>query len=83
MDDITITYDARGLVELDGTIPKISEIDGKRAVLEARDLSADEVGVSPEELDEREQRFTRPRKEMGPTTDYRAETTPETPEEGS
>jgi predicted nucleotidyltransferase len=53
--------------------------------LETRDLSADEVeGVSPEELDEREQRFTRPRKEMGPTTDYRAETTPEeTPEEGS
>lgn len=52
--------------------------------LEPRDLSADEVEVSPEELDEREQRFTRPRKEMGPTTDYRAETTPEeTPEEGS
>jgi hypothetical protein len=51
--------------------------------LEVRDLSADEVGVSPEELDEREQEFTRPRKEMGPTTDYRAETTPETPEEGS
>jgi hypothetical protein len=50
---------------------------------ETRDLSAEEVGVSPEELDEREQRFTRPRKEMGPTTDYRAETTPETPEEGS
>lgn len=50
---------------------------------ETRDLSAEE-GVSPEELDEREQRFTRPRKEMGPTTDYRAETTPEElPEEGS
>ncbi len=51
--------------------------------LEPRALSAEEVEVSPEELDEREQRFTRPRKEMGPTTDYRAETTPETPEEGS
>ena len=51
--------------------------------LEPRDLSAEEGGVSPEELDEREQEFTRPRKEMGPTTDYRAETTPETPEEGS
>jgi hypothetical protein len=51
--------------------------------LETRDLSADEVEV-PEDLDEREQRFTRPRKEMGPTTDYRAETTPEeAPEEGS
>jgi hypothetical protein len=53
--------------------------------LEPRDLSAEEVEVSSEELDEREQRFTRrPRKEMGPTTDYRAETTPEeAPEEGS
>ena len=51
--------------------------------VEPRDLSAEE-GVSPEDLDRREQRFTRPRKEMGPTTDYRAETTPEeTPEEGS
>ena len=52
--------------------------------VETRDLSAEEVGVSPEELDEREQRKTRPRKKMGPTTDYRAETTPEeAPEEGS
>ena len=52
--------------------------------VQPRDLSAEEVGVSPEELDEREQRFTRPRKEMGPTTDYGAETTPEeTPEEES
>lgn len=52
--------------------------------VETRDLSAEEVEVSPEELDEREQRFTRPRKAMGPTTDYRAETTPEeTPEEES
>ena len=25
------TYDARGLVELDGTVPKIAEIDGERA----------------------------------------------------
>ena len=33
---MTTTYDARGLVELDGTIPKISEIDGDRAVLDAR-----------------------------------------------
>ena len=29
--DLSATYDARGLVELDGTIPKISEIDGERA----------------------------------------------------
>lgn len=52
--------------------------------LETRDLSAEEVGVSPEELDEREQRKTGPRKEMGPTTAYRVETTPEeAPEEES
>jgi hypothetical protein len=52
--------------------------------LEPRELAAEEVEVSPEDLDEREQRFTRARKEMGPTTDYRAETTPEeAPEEGS
>ena len=51
--------------------------------VETRDLSAEEVEV-PVDLDEREQGFTRPRKEMGPTTAYRAETTPEeTPEEGS
>ena len=50
---------------------------------ETRELSAEE-GVSPEDLDRREERFTRPRKEMGPTTDYRAETIPEeTPEEES
>ena len=51
--------------------------------VETRDLSADEVEV-PVDLDEREQEFTRPRKKMGPTTDYGAETTPEeTPEEES
>jgi hypothetical protein len=38
--DITITYDARGLVELDGTIPKISEIEGDSARFDAKDLSA-------------------------------------------
>jgi hypothetical protein len=26
---MTTTYDARGLVELDATIPKVSEIDGQ------------------------------------------------------
>ena len=31
------TYDARGLVELDGTIPKVSEIDGDSATIEARE----------------------------------------------
>ena len=37
------TYDARGLVELDGSIPKISEIDGERAQLDARDLSTRKI----------------------------------------
>jgi glutamate synthase domain-containing protein 3 len=45
LDDVTTTYDARGLVELDGTIPKISEIDGGKAVLEARDLSTRKINA--------------------------------------
>ena len=45
MDDVTTTYDARGLVELDGTIPKVSEIDGERAVIEARDLSTRKINA--------------------------------------
>ena len=45
MDDVTITYDPRGLVELDGTIPKISEIDGDKAVMEARDLSTRKINA--------------------------------------
>lgn len=46
---------------------------------ETREFSAEEVGVSAEELDAREERFTRPRKAMGPTGrhDEVAETTPE------
>jgi hypothetical protein len=39
VDSLGATYDARGLVELDGTVPKIAEIDGERAVLDARELS--------------------------------------------
>ncbi len=41
--DVTIEYDARGLVELDGSIPKIAEIEGDRAVVEARDLSTRKI----------------------------------------
>jgi glutamate synthase domain-containing protein 3 len=37
------TYDARGLVELDGGIPKISEIDGERAELDASELSTRKI----------------------------------------
>jgi methylamine---glutamate N-methyltransferase subunit B len=43
--DVTITYDARGLVELDGTVPKIAEIDGDRAELDARDLSTRKINA--------------------------------------
>src|SRR4029450_4000293 len=45
MDNLSATYDARGLVELDGTVPKISEIDGERAVLDARDLSTRKINA--------------------------------------
>ena len=39
------TYDARGLVELDGTVPKVSEIDGDKAQLDARDLSTRHINL--------------------------------------
>jgi glutamate synthase domain-containing protein 3 len=45
VDNLSATYDARGLVELDGTIPKISEIDGERAVLDARELSTRKINA--------------------------------------
>ena len=34
-----ITYDARGLVEIDGTPPGVAEVDGDRATFDARDLT--------------------------------------------
>ncbi|HEX2126883.1 MAG TPA: hypothetical protein VHF45_10035 [Thermoleophilaceae bacterium] len=43
--DVTITYDARGLVELDGTVPKISQIDGDQAELDARELSTRKINA--------------------------------------
>jgi glutamate synthase domain-containing protein 3 len=43
--DLTITYDARGLVELDGTVPKLSRIDGDRAELDARELSTRKINA--------------------------------------
>ncbi|MDQ4025075.1 MAG: hypothetical protein M3217_06255, partial [Actinomycetota bacterium] len=43
--DLTITYDARGLVELDGAVPKISQIDGDRAELDARELSTRKINA--------------------------------------
>ena len=45
MDAVGATYDARGLVALDGTLPKISQIDGDRAVLDARELSTRQINL--------------------------------------
>jgi len=40
-----ITYDARGLVEPDGTILKVSEIDGERAVFDAQELTTRQINL--------------------------------------
>jgi methylamine---glutamate N-methyltransferase subunit B len=44
-EGINIAYDARGLVELDGSVAKIAEIDGDRAVIEARELSTRKINL--------------------------------------
>lgn len=43
--DRKTSYDARGLVELDATVPKVSEIDGERAVFDARELSTRKINL--------------------------------------
>jgi methylamine---glutamate N-methyltransferase subunit B len=40
-----ITYDARGLAEPHATIPRISEIDGTRAVFDATDLTTRQINL--------------------------------------
>ena len=40
-----ITYDARGLAEPAAEAPRIAEIDGERAVIEARDLSTRKINA--------------------------------------
>ena len=40
-----VTYDARGLVELDETVPQVSEVDGERAVFDARDLTTRKINL--------------------------------------
>jgi glutamate synthase domain-containing protein 3 len=40
-----ITYDARGLVEPDDTVPKVAEIDGERAVFDAHDLTTRQINL--------------------------------------
>jgi glutamate synthase domain-containing protein 3 len=38
-----VLFDPRGLVELDGTVPKVSEIDGESAVFDARNLTTRKI----------------------------------------
>ena len=40
-----LTYDARGLVEVDGAAPGIAEIDGERAEFDAADLSTRKINA--------------------------------------
>jgi methylamine---glutamate N-methyltransferase subunit B len=40
-----VTYDARGLVELDETVPRIAEIDGDRATFDARELTTRKINL--------------------------------------
>src|SRR5207249_5449750 len=40
-----IKYDARGLVEVDDTVPKVSEIEGGKAVFDAKDLSTRKINL--------------------------------------
>jgi methylamine---glutamate N-methyltransferase subunit B len=41
----TLTYDARGLVEVDGTPPGIADVDGERATFDARDLTTRKINA--------------------------------------
>jgi methylamine---glutamate N-methyltransferase subunit B len=43
--ELPVLMDERGLVELDGSIPKTSKIDGGRAVLEARELTTRKINA--------------------------------------
>ena len=40
-----ITYDARGLVEIDDTVSKVSEIDGTTAVFDAKDMTTRKINL--------------------------------------
>jgi methylamine---glutamate N-methyltransferase subunit B len=41
----TLTYDARGLVEVDGTPPGIASVDGERAEFDARELTTRKINA--------------------------------------
>jgi glutamate synthase domain-containing protein 3 len=40
-----VTYDARGLAEPDAAVPRVSEIDGHRAVFDATDLTTRQINL--------------------------------------
>ncbi len=40
-----ITYDARGLVEIDETVPGVAEVDGDRATFDARDMTTRKINL--------------------------------------
>src|SRR6267142_6356182 len=40
-----ITYDARGLVEPDDTVPHVAELDGERAVFDAKSLTTRQINL--------------------------------------
>ena len=40
-----VRYDSRGLVELDEVVPRISEIDGDRAVFDAHKLTTRRINL--------------------------------------
>jgi glutamate synthase domain-containing protein 3 len=42
---LRVTYDARGLVEPDAAVPRISQIEGGRAVFDARELSTRKINL--------------------------------------
>jgi glutamate synthase domain-containing protein 3 len=54
MDALTgesrITYDARGLVEPDDTVPNVSEIDGDRAEFDASDMTTRQINLELRDL---------------------------------
>src|SRR4029077_3169950 len=45
-----ITYDARGLVEPDATVPNVSEVDGKAAVFDAANLTTRQINLELKNL---------------------------------
>jgi methylamine---glutamate N-methyltransferase subunit B len=40
-----VTYDARGLVEPDDTVPQVSDVDGERAVFDAKNLTTRQINL--------------------------------------